>query len=387
MKQAYSASLLKFQPLVYSEDAATISLINGTPGVKTLKKYILFTILFLTTSIAAADNLLKRAQGLFKPLPDKPPTLTDNPISSEKIELGKMLYFEPRLSASWLISCNTCHNVGLAGVDLQEASIGHGWQKGRRNAPTVLNAVLNVSQFWDGRAADLKEQAKGPVQASVEMNNTPERVVSTLKAIPEYVKRFKAAFPDEADPLTFDNMAHAIEAFEATLLTPNAPFDNYLNGQANALTDAEKQGLTLYIDKGCVGCHTGVNLGGQDYYPFGIVEKPGADLLPSTDKGRFAVTRSATDEYVFRAPSLRNVALTPPYFHTGKVWDLTQAVAIMGSSQLGIQLTDEQAGFIAAFLKTLTGEQPEVKHPILPPTTAEIPLPITEVQTLPGLNH
>lgn len=352
-----------------------------------MKKYVVFTILMLATSIAAADNLMKKAQQLFQPLPDKPPTLTENPLTSEKIDLGRMLYFEPRLSASWLISCNTCHNVGLAGVDLQETSIGHGWQKGPRNAPTVLNAVLNVAQFWDGRAADLKEQAKGPVQASVEMNNTPARVVTTLNAIPEYVKRFKTAFPGETDPVTFDNMARAIEAFEATLLTPNSPFDTYLKGDSNALTSEEKQGLTLYIDKGCAGCHSGANLGGQSYYPFGVVEKPGAELLPPADKGRFAVTRSATDEYVFRAPSLRNVALTLPYFHTGKVWDLKQSVAIMGSSQLGIQLTDEEVDGIAAFLKTLTGSQPEVEHPILPATTAEIPLPITEVQAQPKLSH
>lgn len=346
----------------------------------TMKKS--FTILFLCwASLSAnADELLNKAQALFKPIPDDPPELKDNPLTPEKIELGRMLYFEPRLSKSWLISCNTCHNVGLAGVDLQETSIGHGWQKGPRNAPTVLNAVFNVAQFWDGRAEDLKAQAKGPVQAGVEMNNTPARVVETLKSIPEYVKRFETAFPNETDPVTFDNMARAIEAFEATLLTPNAPLDRYLAGDNKALSSQEKKGLATYIEKGCAGCHAGVNLGGQGYYPFGVVEKPGAELLPPEDKGRFAVTRSATDEYVFRAPPLRNIAITPPYFHTGKVWSLRQAVAIMGASQLGIQLSDKETDAIVAFLEAVTGTQPKTEYPILPPSTEQTPLPITEVQ-------
>jgi cytochrome c peroxidase len=352
-----------------------------------MKKVIVFALLVLVSSPVMADDLMSKAQGLFKPLPDRPPVLKNNPTTPEKVELGKMLYFEPRLSKSWLISCNTCHNVGLAGVDLQETSIGHGWYKGPRNAPTVLNAVFNIAQFWDGRAADLKEQAKGPVQASVEMSNTPNRVVSTLKSIPDYVQRFKVAFPEDADPVTFDNVARAIEAFEAKLLTPEAPFDRYLKGDRQALTDAEKQGLALYINKGCAGCHAGVNMGGQGYYPFGVVKKPGADLLPPMDKGRFAITRTATDEYVFRAPPLRNVALTPPYFHTGKVWDLKQAVVIMGSSQLGAQLTDDEAELISAFLKSLNGKQPEVNYPLLPPSTAATPLPITEGQALPSAEH
>lgn len=352
-----------------------------------MKKLVLLA-LFLVVSTSGADDLMKRAQALFKPVPDKPPALKDNPITAEKVELGKMLYFEPRLSASWLISCNTCHNVGLGGVDLQETSIGHGWQKGPRNAPTVFNAVFNIAQFWDGRAADLKEQAKGPVQAAVEMANKPERVVETLNGIPQYVERFKAAFPGETDPVTFDNMARAIEAFEATLLTRDAPFDRYLKGDAAALTEQENKGLAMYMDKGCAACHAGVNLGGEGYYPFGVIEKPGADLLPTTDKGRFAVTRSATDQYVFRAPALRNVALTPPYFHTGKVWDLKQAVAIMGTSQLGVELTGEEAQSIVAFLNTLTGKQPEVQHPILPAfPPGLVPSPITDSAPTSRVGH
>jgi cytochrome c peroxidase len=353
-----------------------------------MKKLVSVLLLLLsTTAVAAVDVLMLQAQSRFKPIPDGPPALTDNPITAAKVELGKMLYFEPRLSASWLISCNTCHNVGLGGVDIVETSIGHGWQKGPRNAPTVFNAVFNIAQFWDGRAADLKAQAKGPVQAGVEMNNTPDRVVKTLNSIPRYVELFKAAFPAEKQPVTFDNMARAIEVFEATLVTPAARFDNYLRGDKRALSTRERRGLRLYIAKGCANCHSGTNMGGTAYYPFGVVKKPGAELLPPNDKGRFAVTRSASDEYVFRAPPLRNIVLTPPYFHTGRVWDVKQAVSIMGSSQLGINLTAEEAETIVAFLKTLTGEQPQVEYPVLPASTATTPLPITEVIGLVTKGH
>ena len=341
---------------------------------------LLLVMLVASGASAAEDKLLARAQRAFKPVPETPPPLANNPLTPEKIELGKMLFFDPRLSSSWLISCNTCHNLALGGVDLLETSIGHGWQKGPRNSPTVLNAVFNVAQFWDGRAKDLKEQAKGPVQAAVEMNSTPERVVKTLQSIPEYVERFRKAFPGEADPVSFDNMARAIEAFEATLLTPDSRFDRYLQGDTAALRAEEKRGLELFLNKGCVACHAGVNLGGTGYFAFGVVEKPGADILPPDDKGRFEVTKTATDEYVFKSPSLRNIELTPPYFHSGRVWDLKQAVAIMGSAQLGATLSDEEATLITAFLRTLSGRQPRVEYPILPPHTSATPLPVPEAK-------
>lgn len=323
----------------------------------------------------AQNDLLRRAQAAFQPIPSQPPTLAANPLTPEKIELGKMLFFDPRLSSSWLISCNTCHNVGLGGVDLQETSIGHGWRRGARNAPTVFNAVFNVAQFWDGRAADLMQQAQGPVQAAVEMNNSPERVVATLRTIPGYVTRFHRVFPQALQPVTFTNMARAIEAFEATLLTPGARFDQYLRGNTAALTPLEQHGLEAFLDRGCVSCHGGMNVGGAGYHPFGVVQNPGAVILPPEDKGRFAVTRTATDEYVFKAPSLRNVGLTAPYFHSGVVWDLRQAVEIMGSAQLGAELTAEETQAISAFLQTLTGEQPKVDYPVLPPHTVSTPLP------------
>jgi len=343
------------------------------------RTYKMFALMLAITAMAgqaaAADDLQARAKALFKPLPAKAPTLKGNPASAVKVDLGAKLFFDPRLSRSQLISCNTCHNIGLGGADLQATSTGHGWQKGPRNAPTVFNSVYNIAQFWDGRAKDLAEQAKGPVQASVEMNNTPDQVVKTLNSIPEYVKQFKAAFPKDKDPVSFNNMAKAIEVFEATLITPDAPFDRYLKGDKKALDSKQTTGLKLFIDKGCATCHGGVNMGGSGYYPFGVVAKPAENILPKADKGRFAVTNTAKDEYVFRAPSLRNVAITAPYFHTGVVWSLKEAVTIMGSSQFGITLSDTESDAITAFLGSLTGKQPKVVYPIMPPCTEKTPHP------------
>ncbi|MFW5833860.1 MAG: cytochrome-c peroxidase, partial [Pseudomonadota bacterium] len=175
--------------------------------------------------LGSANELREQALGWFEPIPRMVPAVRDNAITGAKVDLGKLLFFEPRLSASGVISCNTCHNVGLGGMDGLEVAVGHGWQTGLRNSPTVYNAVFNAAQFWDGRAADLKEQAKGPIQAGVEMASTPERVIAVLKSIPEYVEHFERAFPGEEDPVTFDNVARAIEAFEATLITPDSRFD------------------------------------------------------------------------------------------------------------------------------------------------------------------
>lgn len=335
---------------------------------------VMLILFFSFVAVAQADNVMKRAQSMFKPIPKNPPTLEENPLTPEKINLGKTLYFDPRLSASNLISCNTCHNIGMGGIDFQETSIGHGWQKGQRNAPTVFNAIFNLAQFWDGRATDLKEQAKGPVQATVEMNNTPERIIQTIKSMPEYVEMFKKAFTGDKDPVTFDNMASAIEAFEATLLTPDSKFDAYLKGDENVFTTKEKEGLRLFTEKGCAMCHGGINMGGQGYYPFGVVEKPAKEIAAG-DVGRFSVTGVKSDEYVFKAPSLRNIALTPPYFHSGKVWSLKDAVKIMGAVQLGISMAENEADNIVEFLQTTTGAQPKVEYPVLPASTDKTPRP------------
>jgi cytochrome c peroxidase len=321
------------------------------------------------------DASMKQAQALFKPIPDQAPPLEGNPATPAKEELGKMLYFEPRLSKSHSISCNSCHMIGMGGVDLQETSLGHHWQRGGRNAPTVYNAVFDIAQFWDGRAKDLEQQAGGPLVNPIEMGTTATHVVEQLKGIPGYLPVFGKAFPGESDPITMANALKAIAVFEATLITPNAAFDRYLKGDDKALNANQKEGLAIFINKGCVACHKGINVGGEMYAPFGVVEKPGAEILPPGDKGRFDVTKTASDEYVFRVPQLRNIALTAPYFHTGKVWDLRQAVAIMGSSQLGAKLSDDEIGKIEIFLGSLTGDQPKVTLPILPPTVATTPRP------------
>jgi cytochrome c peroxidase len=325
----------------------------------------------------AANPVVDEARNTFEPIPFGIPEMQNNPASTDKIELGKTLFFDPRLSKSGLISCNTCHNVGMGGDDFQETSTGHGWQKGPRNSPTVLNAVYNIAQFWDGRAEDLKEQAKGPVQASVEMNNTPEGVLRTLNSIPRYQEMFALAFPGQEDPVTFDNMAAAIEIFEATLTTPDSRFDRLLRGEEKALTEEELKGLEIFMEKGCADCHNGINMGGHDYFAFGVMEKPESDII-SDDKGRFVVTNLQEDEYVFKSPSLRNIALTPPYFHSGKVWPLSEAVSIMSSAQLGIQLDEEEVSSITAFLQTTTGLQPYIVYPTLPASTDSTPRPLLE---------
>lgn len=342
------------------------------------EKILLLVLLALFPALLASaaqgtDDLMKRAREKFKPIPKTIPEVKGKSFTPEKISLGKLLYFEPRLSASALISCNTCHNIGIGGADFQETSIGHRWQKGPRNAPTVFNSVFNIAQFWDGRAEDLKQQAKGPVQASVEMNNTPEATIQVLKSMPEYVALFKKAFPVQG-PVTFDNMAEAIEAFEATLLTPDSPFDLYLKGDRKALTAAQKEGLAIYMGKGCVDCHGGINMGGEAYYPFGLAERPRTEILAG-DVGRYKITHVKSDEYVFKAPSLRNIALTPPYFHSGKIWNLQEAVRIMGSAQLGASLTGEEVDRIAGFLMSTNGVPPKIDYPILPAPREQTPKP------------
>ncbi len=345
--------------------------------MKTLIPALLISTAF--SGAALAEDLRATALEQFKPLPSTVPNVADNPTSPAKVELGRALFFDPRLSASGVFSCYSCHNLTTGGDDNLETSIGHGWQKGPRNSPTVLNSVLNEEQFWDGREPDLKAQAKGPVQNPVEMANTAENVEATLVSMPGYVSMFGAAFGNETNPVTFDNMARAIESFEATLITPS-PFDAYLNGDDTALNDEEKAGLSLFMDKGCASCHNGVNLGGNGYFAFGAVEKPREGILSDADKGRFNVTGNPEDEYVFRTAPLRNVSVTAPYFHSGKVWDLKDAVQIMAQSQLGETLSDTESEQIVAFLGALEGTVPPVVLPTLPAETASTPRPTTEME-------
>ena len=344
---------------------------------RVLAAFVVVVVAVVTDAVAGQpqDSLMRTAQGLFKPLPTTPPPIDGVDATSLRVELGKMLFFEPRLSESHAISCNSCHIVGLGGVDVQETSIGHRWQRGPRNAPTVLNAVFNTAQFWDGRAQDLEEQAGGPLVNPIEMGSSGDHVVEQLRGIPGYVARFREAFADP-EPVSLENVRRAIALFEATLITPHSPFDRYLRGEASALTSSQRNGLRLFIEKGCAGCHNGINLGGNMYAPFGVVERPGAELLPPTDRGRFEVTKTASDDYVFKVPTLRNVALTAPYFHSGRSWDLRQAVAVMGTSQLGTELSSEEVDLITSFLHSLTGDQPRVEYPLLPPSVAETPRPV-----------
>ena len=344
-----------------------------------MARRLTLSLLWLSCTIAspalAQDDLLARARQQFEAIPNAPPELPGNPATPAKVLLGKMLFFEPRLSASHVISCNSCHNLGLGGADAEPTSIGHRWQHGGRNAPTVLNAVFNKAQFWDGRAKDLEQQAGGPIANPIEMGSPEAHVAEQLKGIPGYREYFAKAFPGDADPITLANVQKAIALFEATLITPNAPFDKFLQGKADALSTEQKAGLALFMDKGCSSCHNGINIGGGMYAPFGVVEKPGAEFLPAEDKGRFMVTKTPSDEYVFKVPTLRNIELTAPYFHTGQAWDLRQAVAVMGTSQLGAQLSDDEVTKITAFLASLTGEMPTVSYPMLPPSVGSTPRP------------
>lgn len=339
-------------------------------------------MLFVTVPDLAAgwsaeelDWLRKRANQIFQPLPARPTQVTDDPASRAREELGKMLFFDPRLSRSGTISCITCHNPGSGGADNLSTSIGHGGQRGPRNAPTVFNSAHNIAQFWDGRAADLEAQAVVPIQSPFEMNNTPDRVEATLESIPAYVQRFAESFPEDAEPVTFANVARALAAFEATLITPDAPFDRFLRGDDHAMSEQQLHGLRKFIGQGCVTCHRRVNVGGNAFFPFGMMKPPGETVRPPDDKGRSQVTGRLIDEFVFRVAPLRNVALTAPYFHSGQVWDLEEAVRIMARTQLNATLPEEDVKDIVAFLHALTGEQPEILYPILPPRTASTPRP------------
>jgi cytochrome c peroxidase len=309
---------------------------------------------------------------LFEPLNGAMPSEA-NPITLEKVSLGRMLYYEPRLSKSQQISCNTCHMLDKYGVDGEPTSDGHKGQKGDRNSPTVYNAAGHLAQFWDGRAADVEEQAKGPVLNPVEMAMPSEKVViAVLKSMPEYVEAFKKAFPKDKDPITYDNMAKAIGAFERGLVTPSR-WDKFLRGDRAALTDEEKAGFNTFVQSGCQTCHQGVLVGGTLFQKLGAA-MPWPD---SSDPGREKVTKNAADRMVFKVPSMRNVEKTAPYYHDGKVRTLDEAISLMALHQVDEKLTEAQVKSIVAWLRTLTGEIPEdyIKEPPLPKSTAATPQP------------
>jgi cytochrome c peroxidase len=324
---------------------------------------------------ASTDPLILRARALFAPIPAAPPELPGNPATPEKIALGAMLFFDPRLSATHSISCASCHNIGLGGADNSPTSSGFHGTRGGRNSPTVFNAVFNFVQFWDGRAKDLEEQAGGPMVNPVEMASPKGHVAEQLRALPAYRNDFARVFPGDADPLSLANAQKAIAVFEATMITPNAPFDRYLRGDAGALNPAQKAGLTVFMEKGCTACHAGVNIGGAMYAKFGAVAAPDARYLPTGDKGRGGITGKAADDYSFKVPSLRNIALTAPYFHTGSEQDLAKVVDVMARAQLGQTLRPAEIANLVAFLGALTGDQPKLMIPQLPASDARSPLP------------
>ncbi|RMX06916.1 cytochrome-c peroxidase [Corticibacter populi] len=280
------------------------------------------------------------------------------------VDLGAKLFFDPRLSRSGFISCNSCHNLSMGGSDNLKSSIGDRWQQGPINSPTVLNSSLNLAQFWDGRAADLRAQAGGPIANPMEMAFSHELAVDMLQSIPGYVNEFKAVFGD--DKLSIDEVTTAIAAFEETLVTPNSRFDKWLKGDKKAITEDELKGYQLFKESGCIACHNGPNVGGNSFQRMGLIEPYQTD---NPAEGRFAVTGDDADRFNFKVPTLRNVELTYPYFHDGAADTLSQAVDTMGRLQLGKKFTEEENGLIVGFLKTLTGDQPSFVLPQLPPSS------------------
>ena len=304
---------------------------------------------FSASAEDSAAELARRAATVFPPLPvtaDSP----DNPASAAKIELGKLLYFDGRLSKDGTISCNSCHQLDRFGVDGEATSPGVGGQRGGRNSPTTLNAALHFAQFWDGREPTVEAQAKGPVLNPIEMAMPDAASVeAALKGIPGYPPLFALAFPTDDEPVTFDNMALAIGAFERQLLT-RSRFDDFVAGDTTKLDAQEQKGLRTFMGAGCITCHQGTLIGGSMFQKVGLVHP-----YETKDEGRFEVTGNPGDKFVFKVPSLRNITQTGPYFHDGGVPTLSEAIRLMGWHQLGMKLEDEQVEDIVAFLGSLEG--------------------------------
>jgi cytochrome c peroxidase len=281
-------------------------------------------------------------------------------VDMDKVYLGRRLYHDPILSGDGTVSCATCHSLEHGGAEDRVSSEGIGGAIGPINSPTVLNAHFNFRQFWDGRAADLQEQAAGPVENPIEMGGSFGDAVERIAEDDWYPDRFAAVYGGD-DPITKENITDAIAEYERYLVTP-APWDDYLRGDVDALTDQQKRGWATFQEAGCIACHQGVNLGGTMYQKLGAVqdyfEQRGGEITEA-DLGRFNVTEDESDKHVFKVATLRNVTLTPPYFHDGSQTDLRETVRIMGRVQLGKELTDAQVDDIVAFLGALEGELPD----------------------------
>jgi cytochrome c peroxidase len=318
-----------------------------------------------TLIVGAAQAQTENFDKLYAPV--APPKSVD----LGKVDLGKKLFFDARLSKSGFISCNSCHNLSRGGTDNIKTSIGDKWQQGPINSPTVLNSSLNLAQFWDGRAPDLKAQAGGPIANPGEMAFSHTLAIDMLASIPAYVREFKLVFGKNTPDI--DSVTDAIAEFEKTLVTPNSKFDQYLLGNRNALSKEELEGYKLFNTSGCVACHNGPNLGGNSFQKMGVVEAYKGNTKDV--QGRVAVTGKDADRFNYKVPTLRNVEMTYPYFHDGASDTLAQAVDVMGRLQLGRTFTKDENSQLVAFLKTLTGEQPTISLPILPPSSDSTPRP------------
>lgn len=343
-------------------------------------------LLAVSAFLAAPALSLSMAVAASAPWPALPVMAispADNPTTPAKVDLGRKLFFDPRVSVDGSISCNSCHNVMEAGDDDRATSVGVHGQRGGRSAPTVFNAAFLSVQFWDGRAATLEDQAKGPVTNPVEMGMKDHAVVVTrLAAIPAYVAEFDAVFGKGG--LTIDNFAKSVAAYERTLLTPDSPYDRYARGDQSALSEQQKRGMETVLETGCTACHSGTAFAGPDL-PIGQGFYQKVPLIPgseydakydlTSDKGREVATGNAADANMWRVATWRNIALTAPYFHNGSVATLDEAVRVMAKIQLGKDLTDAQVGDIAAFLGSLTGKFPDQKMPRLPGVEGESVVP------------
>lgn len=329
-----------------------------------------FMITALLASSVMGASLIDEAKNAgLKPIPasvkavNKLTSNPKNPTTTAKVELGKMLYFEPRLSKSGLISCNTCHNLATGGSDGMASAIGHKWTSNPHHlsSPTVYNAVFYSQQFWDGRSPHLEDQAQGPIQAGPEMAAPKEFVEGVVNSIPSYVNAFKKAYGKDVK-IDFAKVADTIAVFERTLVTPSR-YDDFLNGKKNALSKAEQKGLKTFIDKGCATCHNDIALGGT-MQAFGAVAP-----YKHMNVGDFKGDKNG----MVRVPTLRNVTETAPYFHNGQMATLSEAIKEMGRIQLGVDINDKETAEIETFLKSLEGKKPTIVYPMLPSSTVKTP--------------
>lgn len=325
--------------------------------------------LLASPALQAQTEVNRAALGMFQPILEVAENPA-NPITDAKVDLGRMLYYDTRLSKNRTVSCNSCHDLASFGDDGLATSKGIHDQTGGRSAPTVYNAAIHIAQFWDGRAADVEAQAVGPVLNPIEMGMPDENyVLRVLKSIPGYVEAFAKAFPEEKDPLTYANVGKAIGAFERKLMTPSR-FDDFLKGDDKALADAEKHGLNLFVTTGCTVCHNGMGVGGHLYQKLGLVKE-----WPTKDLGRYEATKNEADKYFFKVPSLRNITETGPYLHDGSIASLEEIVSKMAEYQLGRTISAEDTKAIVTFLSSLKGRVDEnyIKKPELPADGPDTP--------------